>query len=138
MRLIPCKWSGKLSQKPVKKTVLGSLKTGTKSVGAGMIMGAGAEIAGHVFSKAQAQGVDEGSQYVMIEDLGPSFTRFNWIDTTTDGSGPCWYPGLRNVLSLGFSIVLFFMLVVTICKCGLKRCAKKSCLTKMCQQVTHS
>ena len=75
MRLIPHKWSGKLSQKPIKKTFLGTLKTGTKLVGAGMLMGAGAKIAGHISSKAQ--GVYKGSQYVMIEDLGPSFTRFD-------------------------------------------------------------
>ena len=41
-------------------------------------------------------------------------------------------------MSLGLSNVLLFVLVITICKCGLKRCAKKSDLTKMCQQVTHS
>ena len=85
MRLIPHKWSGKLSQKPVKKTILGTLKTGTKLVGGGMLMGAGAKIAGHISSRAQAQGVDEGSQYVIIEDIGPSFARFNSIDATTDG-----------------------------------------------------
>ena len=73
----------------------------------------------------------------MIKDLVPSFARFDLIDTTTDGSSTRWYRP-RNVLSLGFSIVLFFVLVFTICKCGLKRCAKKSGLTKMCQQVTHS
>ena len=62
MRLIPRKWSGKLSQKPVKKTILGTLKTGTKLVGAGILMGAGAKITEYPSSKAQAQGVDEGSQ----------------------------------------------------------------------------
>ena len=75
MRLIPQKWSGKLSQKPIKKTFLGTLKTGTKLVSASMLMGAGAEIAGHISSKAQ--GVNEGSQYVMIKDLGLSFARFD-------------------------------------------------------------
>ena len=33
-------------------------------------MGAGAEIGGHISIKAQ--GLDEGSQYVMIEELGPT------------------------------------------------------------------
>ena len=89
MRLIPHKWSGKLSQKPVKKTIVETLKTGTKLVGARILMRAGAEIAGYASSKAQTQGVDEGSQYIMIEDLGPSFTRFDLVDTTTDGSGTC-------------------------------------------------
>ena len=72
---MPWKLSGKLSPKRIKKPVLGTLKTGTKLVGAGILMEAGAEIAGHLSSKAQ--GVDEGSQYIMIEDLGPSFTRFD-------------------------------------------------------------
>ena len=39
------------------KTFVGTLKTGTKLVGAGLLMGAGAEIAGHISS--QAQDVDE-------------------------------------------------------------------------------
>ena len=55
-----------------------------------MLIGAGARIAGHISSKAQAQGVDEGSQYVMIEDLGPSFARFDLINATTNGSGTHW------------------------------------------------
>ena len=46
-------------------------------------MGAGAEIAGHISSKAQ--GFDEGSQYIIIEDLGPSLACFDFIDATTDG-----------------------------------------------------
>ena len=84
MRFTPRKWSKKLSPKNGKKTILGTLKTGTKVVGAGILMGAGSEIAGHISSKAQ--GVDEGSQYIMIEDLGPSFARFDSVDTTTDGT----------------------------------------------------
>ena len=48
--------------------MLAILKTGTKLVGVSMLMGAGAEIAGHISSKGQV--VNEGSQYVMIEDLG--------------------------------------------------------------------
>ena len=73
----------------------------------------------------------------MIEDLRPSFARFDLIDATTNGSGTCWYRP-RNVLSFGFSFVAFLVLVFTIIKCGLKRCAKKSGLTRMCQQVTHT
>ena len=98
-------------------------------------MGAGAEIAGHISSKAQ--GVNKSSQYVMIEDLGPSFARFDSINATTDGSGPHWYPGLKNPLFLGFSIILFFMLVITLFRCGLRRCAQKSGLTNLCWQVTY-
>ena len=82
MRLIPQKLSQELSPKYIEKPILGTLKTGTKLVGAGILMGAGAKIAGHISSKAQ--GVDEGSQYIMIEDLGPSLARFDSIDATTD------------------------------------------------------
>ena len=39
--------------KTYKKNFLGTLKIGTKLVGAGMLMGAGAEIAGDISSKAQ-------------------------------------------------------------------------------------
>ena len=56
-------------------------------MGAGILMGAGAEIAGHISIKGQ--GVNEGSQYIMIDELGPSLARFDSIDATTDGSGPC-------------------------------------------------
>ena len=56
MRLIPRKWSGKLSQKPVKKTILGTLKTGTKLVGAGMLMGAGAKIADTFLAELKPRG----------------------------------------------------------------------------------
>ena len=69
MRFIPRRLSRKLSAKNGKKTILGTLKTGTKLVGAGHLMGAGAEVAGHISSKAQE--VDEGAQYIMLEDLGP-------------------------------------------------------------------
>ena len=81
---MPQKWSGKFSPKCIKKPFLGTLKTGTKLVGTGILMGAGAKVAVHISSKAQ--GVDEGSQYIMIEDLGPSVSRFDSVDATTDGS----------------------------------------------------
>ena len=54
MKLFPQKLSGKLLPKLIKKPLLGTLKTGLKHVGVG------AEIAGHISSKAQ--GVEEGSQ----------------------------------------------------------------------------
>ena len=73
----------------------------------------------------------------MIEDLGPSVARFNSIDATTDGSGPHWFPGLHSPLTLGFSIVLFLVLVVTLFRCGLQKCAKKSGVTGLCGKLTH-
>ena len=52
-------------------------------MGAGILMGVGAEIAGHISSKAQV--VDDGSQYIMLEDSGPSLAIFDSIKATTDG-----------------------------------------------------
>ena len=46
MRFIPWKLSGKVSPKRINKPVLGTLKTGTKLVGAGILMGASAELLG--------------------------------------------------------------------------------------------
>ena len=84
MRYIPRRLSRKLSPKNGKKTILGTLKTGTKLVGAGLLMGAGAEVPGHVSSKAQE--ADDGAQYITITDLGPSIARFDSVEANTDGS----------------------------------------------------
>ena len=84
MRFMPRKWQKKLSPKHAQKTFVGTLKTDTKLVGAGLLMGAGAEIAWHISS--QVQDVEEGSQVIRIEDWGPSIARFNSVDATIDGS----------------------------------------------------
>ena len=42
-----------LSPKHPKKTILGTLKDGTKLVGAGLMLGARTELAGHISRKAQ-------------------------------------------------------------------------------------
>ena len=73
-----------LSPKHPKKTILGTLKSGTKFLGAGLLMGAGAELAGHISSKAQQ--ADDGAQYITITDLGPSIARFDSVEANTDGS----------------------------------------------------
>ena len=78
------KWQKKLSPKHAKKTFVGTLKTGTKLVGAGLLMGASAKITGHISS--QAQDVEEGSQVIRIEDWGPSIACFDSVDATTDSS----------------------------------------------------
>ena len=83
MKFFPRKLSGRLSPKCIKKPILGTLKTGSKLVGAGILMGAGAEIAGQLSSRAQ--GVEDGSQYIMLEDFGPSLARFDSIEAATDG-----------------------------------------------------
>ena len=50
-------------------------------------MGAGAEIAGHISSKAQE--ADDGAQYITITDLGLSIARFDSVEANTDGSSAC-------------------------------------------------
>ena len=85
MRFIPRKLTSRLFPKYPKKTVLGTLKSGTKFLGAGLLMGAGAELAGHISSKAQQA---DGAQYITITDLGPSIARFDSVEANTDGSSP--------------------------------------------------
>ena len=53
MRFLPKKLPKLSKNQSNKKTVLGTLKSGSKWLGAGLLMGAGAEIAGHISSKAQ-------------------------------------------------------------------------------------
>ena len=84
MRFIPRRLSRKLSPKNGKKTILGTLKTGTKLVGASLLKGTSAEVAGHISSKAQE--ADDGAQYITITDLGPSIARFNSVEANRDGS----------------------------------------------------
>ena len=132
MRFMPQKWSRKLSPKHAKKLILGTLKTGTKLVGAGILMGAGTEIAQHISIKAQ--GVDEGFQYIMIEDLGPSFARFDSVDAITDRSKePHWFPGTHNPLTFGLPVFFFILFLVILLRCGLK---KFGCLSSLCRQWT--
>ena len=76
MRFIPRRLTKKLSPKNGKKTILGTLKIGTKLVGAGLLMGAGAEVARHISSKAQE--ADDGAQYITITDLGLSIAHFDF------------------------------------------------------------
>ena len=112
MRFIPRKITSRLSPKHPKKTILGTLKSGTKFVGAGLLMGAGAEIAGHISSKAQQ--ADDGAQYITITDLGPSIARFDSVEANTDGSRSRWLFSTRNPLTFGIpTFVLAIVIVLT-------------------------
>ena len=84
MRFILRKLTSRLSPIHPKKTILGTLKDGTKLVAAGLLMGGGAEIAGHISRKAME--ADNGAQYITITDLGPSIACFDSIEANTDGS----------------------------------------------------
>ena len=120
MRFMPRKWQKKLSPKHAKKTFVGTLKTGTKLVGAGLLMGAAAELVGHISSKAQD--AEEGSQVIRIEDWGPSIARFDSVDATTDGSrAPHWTLGTRNPLTFGIPVFFFTLFLVILFRCCLRR-----------------
>ena len=60
MRFLPKMKLPKLSKtKSNKKILLGTLKGSSKWLGAGLLMGAGAEVASHISSKAQQ--ADDGA-----------------------------------------------------------------------------
>ena len=133
MRFMPWKWQKKLSPKQAKKIFVGTLKTGTKLVGASLLMGASAEIGGHISSKAQD--AKEGSQVIRIKDWGPSNARFNSVDATTDGSkAPRWILGTRNPLTFGIPVFFFALFLVIFFRCCLRRLG---CIAGLCGEWTH-
>ena len=114
MRFIPRKITSRLSPKNPKKTILGTLKSGTKFLRAGLLMGAGAEVAGHISSKAQQ--ADDGAQYITITDLGPSIARFNSVEANTDRSRSKWLFGTRNPLTFGIPTFILELGIVLTCR----------------------
>ena len=76
-------------------------------------MGAGAEIAGHISSKAQQ--ADNGAQYVTITDWGPSLICSDSVEASSDGSRR-WLFGSRNPLTFGIPTFLIAIIIVLSCK----------------------
>ena len=109
MRFLPKKLPKLSKSKSNKKVVLGTLKSGSKWLGAGLLMGAGAEIAGHISSKAQQ--ADNGAQYVTITDWGPSLIRSDSVKASSDGSRR-WLFGSRNPLTFGIPTFLIAIMSV--------------------------
>ena len=91
---------------------MGTLKGGTKWLGAGLLMGAGAEIASHVSAKVQA---DSGAQYVSITDFGPALIREDSVEASSDDQRPGLF-GTRHPYILGISTFLLAILTVLACK----------------------
>ena len=113
MRFLPKLKLPKLSKtKSNKKILLGTLKGSTKWLGAGLLMGAGAEVASHISSKAQA---DDGAQYVSITDWGPSLIRSDSVEASTDGSRRGLF-GTRYPYVFGIPTFLVAILIVLTCK----------------------
>ena len=73
---------------------MGGLKSSSKLIAAGILMGGRAKLASHIVSKTQ--GVDNGSEYILMEDFGLSLARFDSVESSTDGSTKRWFPGFRN------------------------------------------
>ena len=120
----------KLSKsKSNKIVVLGTLKSGSKWLGAGLLMGAGAEIAGHISSKAQQ--ADNGAQYVTITDWGPSLIRSDSVEASSDGSRR-WLFGSRNPLTFGIATFLIAIMIVIFCKFCWRRLVCFSGLFRCC------
>ena len=130
MRILP-KWKApKLSKtRSNKKVILATLKGGTKWLGAGLLMGAGAEVASHVSSKAQADG--EG-QYVSITDFGPSLIREDSVEASTSGQRHGLF-GTRHPYILGIPTFLLAILVVLACRFFWKRLVCLGGLTSCCK-----
>ena len=114
MRFTPKKILSRLSPKNPKKSILGTLKTSSKFLGMGLLMGAGAEVAGHISSKAQQ--ADEGAQFITITDLGPSIARFDSVEANTDGPRSKWLFGTRNPLTFGIPTFILALGILLTCR----------------------
>ena len=98
-RLSP--WNG------FKKLIVGGIKSSTKLLAAGALMGGGAKLASHLIS--QGQTIGNGSEYVLMEDFIPSLVCMDSIESST--SGRRWYPGFRSPVML---VISFFVIIVFI------------------------
>ena len=83
----------KFYSKNPKKSVIGTLKDGTKLIASGLMLGGGMELAGAISRKAQGADTDNGTQYISFTDLGPSIARFDSVDADTNGSAKPWLFG---------------------------------------------
>ena len=110
MRFILSKLTSRFSLKHPKKTILGTLKDGTKLVAAGLLRGSGAEIVGHISRKAQE--AEDGAQYITITDLGPSIACFDSVEANTDGSCARWLFGTQNPFTFGIPTFLLVTFIV--------------------------
>ena len=129
MRILP-KWKApKLSKtRSNKKVVTAILKGGTKWLGAGLLMGAGAEVASHVASKAHGDG--EG-QYVSITDFGPSLIREDSVEASTSGQRHGLF-GTRHPYILGIPTFILAILAVLACRFMWRRLVCLGALTSCC------
>ena len=113
MRWLPKLKLPKLSKtKSNKKLLLGTLKGGTKWLGAGLLMGAGAEVTSHISAKSQA---DNSAQYIQVTDWGPSIICEDSVEASSDGQRRGLF-GTRYPYVFGIPTFLLAILIVLTCK----------------------
>ena len=88
--------TSKLYPKNPKKSVICTLKDGTKLIASGLMLGGGMELAGAISRKAQGADTDNGAQYISFTDLGPAIARFDSVDANTNTSTKPLLFGTRN------------------------------------------
>ena len=114
MRILP-KWKipKRSKTRSNKKVILATLKGGTKWLGAGLLMGTGAEIASHVASKVQDT---SDGQYVSITDFGPALIREDSVEASNDGHRGRGLFGSRHRYLWGVPTFIIAILAVLACR----------------------
>ena len=116
-RLSP--WNG------FKKPIVGGIKLGSKLLVAGALIGGGEELESHLINKRQT--MSDRSEYVLMEDFGPSFVRMDSIESFT--SERSWYPGFRSPVKLVISLFVIILFICIPIRCCMRKCIKKAGLT---------
>ena len=88
-------------------------------------MGGGAELASHLISIGQTKG--DRSEYVMMEDFGPSLVQMDSIELST--SRKSWYPGFRSPVTLVISCLVIILLICIPIRYCMRKCIKITGLT---------
>ena len=96
-----------------KKVILNLLRGSGKWLGAGLLMGTGAELASHVASKVQ--GPDDG-QYVSITDFGPALFREDSVEASNDGHRGRGLFGSRHRWFWGIPTFIIAIVAVLACR----------------------
>ena len=113
----------------LKKPIMGGLKTGSKYLAAGMLMGGRVELASYLIYKGQ--NLDNVSEYILMEDIGPSFAHFDSIESSIDGSTRSWLPGFKSLVTWVISSLSFILFLYILIRCCLKKCIKKTGLSSL-------
>ena len=72
-----------LPQNGFKRPIVGGIKSCTKLLVVATLMGAGAKLTSHLINKGQTMG--NRSEYILMEDFGPSLVWMDSIESSTSG-----------------------------------------------------